>query len=180
MPRRRPIRPAATALILALITSPLALAAAPAPAKPVGTAFFTGRWFEIARSPNTKQRDCEAPTYDFETRAGDAAPRFTLTCRKGSPGGRPERLAVKVKLPAGADLSRFRVSALGGLVGVDYSVLDRADDLSWAIMATDGGDHVWLLARKPFLDATTQGRLVGRIGALGYDPARLVYPRHPR
>jgi apolipoprotein D and lipocalin family protein len=150
--------------------------AAPAPAKPVGPEFFTGRWFEIARSPNPNQKDCQAPTYEFTPQAA-GGPRFTLTCRKGSPSGPADRLAVRVRLPKGEDLARFRVTALGGIVGADYTVLDHDEAYGWALLTMGEGQYVWLLARQPALDGPTRAALAYRIAALGYDTRGLIFPR---
>jgi apolipoprotein D and lipocalin family protein len=161
---------------LALAAAVVCTAAAPAPAKPVGREFFTGRWFEIARSPNPNQKDCQAPTYEFAPQPG-GGPRFVLTCRKGSPSGPPDRLAVRVRLPKGEDLARFRVVVLGGAIGADYTVLDRDEAYGWALLTMGDGKYVWLLAREPALDGPTRAALALRIGALGYDVRQLVYPR---
>jgi len=163
--------------ILAALIAATAPAAASAEAGPLPASFFSGRWYEIARSPNPSQADCQAPTYDFESRPG-AAPLFTLTCRKGSPSGRAERLRVKVQLPGGGSASRFRVTALGGLVGADYRVLDRDEAMTWAILSLADGKEVWLLARRPSFGGAERQTAVGRIAALGFNAKTLVFPRH--
>jgi apolipoprotein D and lipocalin family protein len=163
----------ATAAVLSLATS---VAAAPPPARAVGPQFFTGRWFEIARSLNPNQKDCEAPTYDFAPQSS-GGPRFTLTCRKGSPNGPADRLNVSIRLPRGADAAQFRVSALGGLVGANYTVLDHDEAYSWALLTMGDGRYVWLLARAPLLEPEVKARLTSRIAQLGYNTAHLVYPR---
>ena len=38
---------------------------APQPAKPVATNLYSGRWYEIARTPNKMQADCQGSTTDF-------------------------------------------------------------------------------------------------------------------
>lgn len=171
-------RSASTAALaaLVLIAAPALAGVTPAPAKPVGPAFFTGRWYEIARTLNPNQKDCEAPTYEFGARK-DGSPTFTLTCRKGAPNGPIDRLSVRIKLPKGADASRFQVTALAGVVRVDYTVVDHDDGYNWAMMATNGGEYIWLLARSSAMDQATRTRLVARIRTLGYDPAKLIYPR---
>jgi apolipoprotein D and lipocalin family protein len=69
------------------------------------------------------------------------------------------------------------MSFLGGLKKQEYWVLDRADDQSWAIMATPGGNFVWLLSRKPAMDAAAKAAALARVKALGY--AKLEYPQQP-
>lgn len=172
------MKPAALLVLAALAATPvLARDSAPQPAKSVAAAFYTGRWFEIARTDNLRQQNCEAPTYDFGALKGTTR-AFVLTCRRGSPTGRAESTNISVTIPTDAQKNKFRIAAFGGVVRQEYWVLDRADDLSWAIMATPGGNYVWLLARTPKLDAALQAQLMARIKALGYDMSKVVLPRH--
>lgn len=147
------------------------------PTKPVSIGFFTGRWYEIARTPNPKQRNCEAPTYQFAPKAEDVL-SFKLTCHKDSPTGREDSLNVTLKLPADEAHNRFKVQALGGLASLDYWVLDRADDGAWWILATPKTPRVWLLSRKPDMKAADRSAALARIRALGFDPDKLEFPKH--
>ncbi len=157
-------------------TLAFALTSAPQPRKPVAPTFFTGEWYEIARTDNWRQKDCEAPTYQFEPLKATTA-TFTLTCRKGSPAGPPEAIRVTIRVPQDQARNKFRVSAMGGLLSTDYWVLDIADDNSWSILATPGGGYVWLLARRPALDSPTRTRLLNDIRGMGYDMNKIVLPR---
>ncbi len=165
------------ALLALAPTMAFALTSAPQPRKPVDPAFFTGQWYEIARTDNWRQKDCEAPTYRFEPLKGSNA-TFTLTCRKGSPSGPPEAIKVNIRVPQDPERNKFRVSAMGGLLSTDYWVLDIADDDSWSILATPGGGYVWLLTRQPTLDSGEKSRLLAEIRAMGYDMNKIVLPRH--
>jgi len=169
------LAPALVAVLLAAAT-PAPAREAPQPTKPVGASFFSGRWYEIARTTNKRQGDCEAPTYDFGKPAGGQI-GFILTCRRGSPAGKAEAAKVTVKLPTDEVRNKFRVSIMGGAIGTDYWVLDRADDLSWAIMATPGGNYVWVLSRRPTMDHSLRNQLMNRIRGWGYDMSKIVLPR---
>lgn len=172
----------AVALALAVLSAPVlstsAQAAAPQPAKPLAATFFTGRWYEIARTENARQRGCEATTYEFAPRKAGGQTDFVLSCRKGSPTGKLESTNASVRVPTDARRNKFRVSLLGGAIKQEYWVIDRADDLSWAIMATPGGNYVWILARKPNLDKGLKNQLMTRVAAMGYDASKIVQPRH--
>ena len=170
-------RGAGIGLLAALMLAGIAPAAAmPQPRKPVGLTFFTGRWYEIARTNNDRQRDCQAPTYQFEPGKASTA-SLTLTCRKGSPAGPPDRLKVAIRIPEGAR-NKFKVTALAGLISQEYWVLDIADDESWSVLATPGGDLVWLLARRPALEPQVQSGVLNSIRGMGYDLNKIVMPRH--
>lgn len=171
-----PILNLCAALTLAFAPAVALAKSAPQPAKSLPKSFFTGRWYEIARTSNVRQKDCEAPTYEFKAKTGDSAP-FVLTCRKGSPVGKAETLNVSIKLPTDAAGNKFRVSALGGVLSTEYWVLDRAEDMSWAIMATAGGGYVWLLARQPGMDAAAKAHALARVKALGYDMSKIEQPK---
>jgi len=168
---------ALSAFCLTTISAPAAAREAPQPTKSVSASFFSGRWYEIARTINKRQSDCEAPTYDFGKPSGGNI-GFVLTCRRGSPNGKAEAAKVTVKLPTDEKRNKFRVSVLGGALGTDYWVLDRADDHSWAIMATPGGNYVWILSRRPTMDQSLHNQLMNRIRGWGYDVSRIVMPRH--
>lgn len=159
----------------------VALAGAQPPAKAVSPDFYSGRWYEIARTPNIGQRDCEAPTTDFTAEDTDAkgAGGFKVRqiCHRGSPAGPEKVFATTGKIIGGSRNTRFTMSFLGGLKQQEYWVLDRADDHGWAIMATPGGNYVWLIARKPVMSAAAKATALARVKALGYE--KLEYPEHP-
>ena len=166
-------------LILALLapTTAFALTAAPQPRRAVDMAFFSGQWHEIARTDNWRQKDCEAPTYLFEPTRNPTTASFTLTCHHGSPKGKAESIKVSIKVPQDQARNKFKVSAMGGLLATEYWVIDIAPDNSWSILATSGGGYVWLLARKPDLDAATRTRILADIRAMGYDMNKIVLPK---
>jgi apolipoprotein D and lipocalin family protein len=162
---------------LALLLASPAFAAAPAPAKAVPASLYSGRWYEIARTPNTLQRDCEGATSDFADFTG-AAFEVIDTCHAGSPTGPAKVLRAKARMLAGSENTRFRMGFFGGLVHQEYWILDHADDGAWAIMATPGGNYAWLLARRAILPPAVMEAAMARIHQLGY--TRLVFPQQVR
>lgn len=166
------------AATLSLFVSAPALAqrkAAPEPSKSVADALYSGRWYEIARTPNGRQRTCQAPTVDFTNEAGRRA--FSLTCRQNSPSGRATSRGGRIELTDGERNAKFRASFAGGLVKTDYFILDRAADSSWAIMGTSGGNFAWVLSRTPTLPEAGRAAAVARAGELGY--TGLEFPQQP-
>ncbi len=165
------------ASLLATQTPSAAWAGAKPPSKPIPASFYSGKWYEIARTPNAGQRDCEAPTTEFT--GGKGADGFSVhqVCHKGSASGAAKAFDTTGKILANSQNTRFTMSFLGGLKKQEYWVLDCADDHSWAIMATPGGNYVWLLARKPLLSESVKAQALARVKALGY--AKLEYPQQP-
>jgi apolipoprotein D and lipocalin family protein len=168
---------ALTVSLVLLAAAPPAVAqrkAAPEPAKPVPAAIYAGRWYEIARTPNERQKTCQAPTVDFTTKGTQRS--FSLTCREGSPAGKSSTRTGRMTLIDGARNAKFKANFFAGF-GATYYVLDRAEDSSWALLGTSGGNFVWVLSRTPTLTPAARAAAVARAGALGY--AGLEFPKQP-
>ncbi len=171
----RPVTAIAVAALLAVASA--ASAAAPPPARAVPAAFYSGRWYEIARVPNLGQRDCQAPRSEFTPIGGGGDVAFISTtgefvvrqiCRKGSADGPAKVISTKGRVLPGSRNARFEMVFLGGVKTQEYWVLDTAADGGWAIMATPGGNYVWLLSRRPSMSEAARAAAVARIRALGY------------
>ena len=179
------ILPALT-LSAVIAVAGVASAAAPQPTRAVSPAFYSGRWFEIARVPNLGQRDCQAPVTQFTPLGGKGEVAFVSStgefavsqvCRKGSATGPARTYSTKGRILPDGRNARFEMTFLGGMKKQEYWVLDCAGDGSWAIMATPGGNYVWLLSRKPVMGEASKAAAVARIRALGY-AQKLEFPSH--
>lgn len=164
-----------TALALAamLLAAP-ALAGAPQPAKPVSANLYSGRWYEIVRTPNRMENGCVAATNDFSGYAGGAF-QVVQTCHKGAPNGPTQVLKVSGRVEPASANAKMKLSALGGLITQEYWILDHADNNAWAIMATPAGRYVWLLSRQPMLNPADRAAAMARLRTLGFDVTRLAY-----
>jgi apolipoprotein D and lipocalin family protein len=164
----------ATLVAALALLAPAAQAAAPQPRKPVEISKFLGRWYEQARTPNPKQKNCFSPTMEWHQVAEQ---RYSVvqTCRRDSPRGPPQVWKGSAKVVDQRTRAKLDVGFLGGLVRQEYWVLDHGDDYSWAIVGTPGGNYIWVLTRAPRIDEATRAELKLRVRALGYDPDRLEY-----
>jgi apolipoprotein D and lipocalin family protein len=162
------------ALLLAALP---AVAAAPQPTKAISASFYSGTWYEVARTPNGNQKDCHAPTSQFSPAKGGKY-LMTQTCRKGSPGGEKKVWKAEGAIVPGSGNAKFKAKFFG-LVNQEYWILDTAADGSWAIMATPGGNYVWLMSRKAVPAPATKAAALGRIKALGYNTGKLEQPKQP-
>ncbi|MDP1735903.1 MAG: lipocalin family protein [Caulobacter sp.] len=151
-----------------------AWAAAPQPTRPVAPSFYSGRWYEIARIPNAGQRDCQAAYSQFTATAARAF-KVSQVCRKGSASGPAKTFNTTGKILPGSGNAKFEMSFFGGVRKQEYWVLDRSADGAWALMATPGGNYIWLMSRKAVMDPAAKAGAVARIRALGY-AQKLEYP----
>ncbi|HRD29641.1 MAG TPA: lipocalin family protein [Caulobacter sp.] len=162
------------AVAAGLAIAGVAWAAAPQPTRPVSTSFYSGRWYEIARIPNAGQRDCQAPYSQFVS-TGGAAFKVSQICHRGSANGPAKAFSTTGRILPGTNAAKFEMSFFGGIRKQEYWVLDTAGDGAWAIMATPGGNYVWLMAREAVMDPSAKAAVVARIRSLGYRQ-RLEFP----
>jgi apolipoprotein D and lipocalin family protein len=143
---------------------------------------YAGTWYEIARLPNKLQRECAGDvsttfrlrgmrTYDIETR-----------CRRADGSQEVDMGIARVQdTTTNAKMEwRFLPLALAWwpFAWTDYWIVDVAPDYAWAVAAAPSREAMWILARKPELDAATYDRLVAKARALGFDTAKLIRTRH--
>lgn len=174
----------AIAFSASLAVAGAASAGAPAPTRPIAASFYSGRWYEIARIPNAGQRDCQAPQSQFTPLGGKgdvafvgSAGEFAVAqvCRKGSTTGPAKTFNTKGRILPGTRNAKFEMSFFGGMKKQEYWVLDCAGDGSWALMATPGGNYIWLLSRKAVMSEASKTAAINRIRALGYNQ-KLEFP----
>ncbi|HEY9218227.1 MAG TPA: lipocalin family protein, partial [Phenylobacterium sp.] len=134
-----------------------------------------GRWYEVARFYNKRQKDCFAAASEWVRTDGGF--RVTNICRKGAVTGPPETTKANAKVVDPATNAKIKMTFLG-LVSQEYWILDRAPDQSWFILATPGGNFVWLFSRQAQMPAAAKAQAIARIGALGYDTGKLLFTPH--
>ena len=156
-----------------------AKAAPPQPAKPVPTNLYSGRWYEIARTPNKMQAGCQGSTNDFSGWSSGSF-SFTQTCHKGSLGGPTQTFSAHGRILPASDNAKMRLGFFGGLISQDYWILDHADDGGWAIMDRSDGRYVWLLSRQPNLTSAERAAALTRLQSLGFDLGHLAFPQQLR
>ncbi len=170
------LKSTACALVALLALAGPAVAAAPQPAKPVPANLYSGRWYEIARTPNSMQGDCQAATTEFSNWVAGAF-EATQTCHKGAPTGPVKVMRVDGKVLPASQNAKIQLGILGGLVSQEYWILDHANDNRWLIMATANEHYVWLMSRAPVLSAADRAEAMGRLQQLGFSLARLAFPQ---
>ena len=152
---------------------------APQPAKPIEAArFYTGRWYEIARTPMKLTDGCVAGTTDYSTNA-DGKLIDTDACRDGSPEGKVKTFAGPVTIldPATNAKVSVRYEVLGVIpVSKTYWMLDHGDDYGWFITSDPQFKNVSFFTRDPRPSKEQVAALTARVRALGYDASKLEYP----
>ncbi|THD74570.1 MAG: lipocalin [Phenylobacterium sp.] len=137
-----------------------------------------GRWYEVARLPNSLQRGCQAGTSDW-TRTGEGF-AVVQACHKGRVDGPVSEWKAKARVADPVTNSIFKMSFFGGLVSKEYRVLDHRPADGWLILSTDDGHYLWLMSQKPVMSPAVRTQALARIKQLGFDVGRLEFPAPPR
>ena len=132
---------------------------------------YAGKWFEIARYPNSFQKACESDVSATYTLRRDDKIQVVNACRKKD--GKMKEARGTAKVADGSSNARLRVTFFWPFYG-DYWIIGLDPDYRWAVVGEPGRKYLWILSRAPAMDNTEYQKALDAIRAAGYDPARLV------
>lgn len=138
---------------------------------------YAGRWYEIARLPNSFETDCEGVTADY-ARRDDGLISVVNTCRKNGPSGPAKVAKGRARIVDEATNAKLKVSFFGPFWG-DYWIIDLADDYSLSLVGEPSGRYLWMLARAPEIDPEVKSGALSKLTALGYDVSKLHFTAQP-
>jgi apolipoprotein D and lipocalin family protein len=162
----------------ASMSAPSGPETAPQPAYAVDEArFFTGRWYEIARTPMKLTDGCVAGTTDY---LRDDAGRLIDkdACRKGTPEGHEKAFTGSVTF-LNPEKTKMRVDyKVLGLFSAPRTwwILDHDETYGWFVVSDPQFQNVSLFSRNARPSASELAMLNGKAKALGYDVSKLEYP----
>jgi apolipoprotein D and lipocalin family protein len=139
---------------------------------------YLGTWHEIARLPMSHEPvDCTDVTAHYSLEDNGHV-KVVNRCRVDGEVEEAEGEACPVDEN---DPARLEVSFLPkGLRWIpftkgDYWVIQVAPDYSVALVGSPDRKYLWLLAREPHLDATTQEHYLAQARQQGFDLTRLIH-----
>lgn len=117
---------------------------------------YAGKWFEIARFPNSFRDECTRGVIATYALRPDGRLDVINRCQTRSGPIEARGVARIVDNGTGARLKvRFAPAVLWFLPFVwgDYWILGLAHDYSWAVVGSPEREYLWILARTPALDS---------------------------
>ena len=136
---------------------------------------YSGKWFEIARYPNSFEENCTNVTAEYAPRA-DGAITVTNICFKGSAAGKKDVAEGVARVVEGSSNTKLKVKFAPEWVPFasgDYWILHLEDDYSAALVGDPAGKYLWILAREASIDDALLNRIKSKAEALGYETAPL-------
>lgn len=132
---------------------------------------YTGKWYEIARLPQSFEKDCACVTAEYEILSENKV-QVKNTCWDTTSN------KYKVSKGSAKPMEGFNNAALdvqffwpfsGG-----YYVMALDSDYNYALVGNPNRKYLWILSREPQLDATTLDSLKTIAEKNGYDLSSLI------
>jgi apolipoprotein D and lipocalin family protein len=132
---------------------------------------FMGDWYVIANIPTFIEKGAYNAIESYKLNP-DGTIATTFTFHQGAFDG-----PLKTHHPRGWVTDRA-TNATWGMqfiwpIKAEYLIAYLDDAYSETIIARNSRDYVWIMARKPEISADAYQRLLDRVGALGYDTAKV-------
>jgi apolipoprotein D and lipocalin family protein len=168
------------AVALAACAMAPAIPVAPQPARSIDAArFYTGRWYEIARTPMRLTDGCVAGTTDYSRDASGRLHDFDA-CHMDTPEGKEKSYQGPVSILNPGENNKVMVHyhVFYGIFTVSktYWMLDHGADYDWFIVTDPGFKTMSIFTRTPRPSAAEVEDLTARARALSYDTSKLEYP----
>lgn len=133
---------------------------------------YAGKWYEIARYPNSFQRQCWISTATYHVR-GDGELEVVNACRDGGIDGEETRIEGRAWVVEKSTNAKLKVRFVWPFSG-NYWIIDLGKDYEYAVVGEPSRDYLWILSRTPTMDANVYASITDRLKQSGYDPARLI------
>jgi len=137
---------------------------------------YAGRWYEIARLPNSFQKKCAGGvTATYELRP-DGKVTVINECRKAS--GEITRAKGTAKVADKQSNAKLKVTFFWPFYG-DYWILDLGSNYEYAVVGDSKRKYLWILSRTPQIDDPLYQRLLAKMANQGFDTSRMVKTMQP-
>lgn len=134
---------------------------------------YMGTWYEIARFDHSFERGLAGVTATYALKE-DGKISVLNQGYKGGLNGKKSSASGKARMPDKNEPGKLEVSFFAFFYA-PYWVLDLdTTDYQYALIGSPGQDYLWILGRKPQMDADIYERLTQKAAHLGYDVSKLL------
>jgi apolipoprotein D and lipocalin family protein len=135
---------------------------------------YAGKWYEIARLPNSFQEGCTNTSATY-TRKAESRVHVLNECDKPRESGSSKHKSMEgtAHVLTGSGGAKLEVTFLWPFKG-DYWILELAPDYSYAAVGAPTRNNLWILSRSPKMKDEIYRELVKRLKADGFDTDKLI------
>ena len=134
---------------------------------------YTGRWFEVARFPNSFEENCVGVTATYSKNA-DGTVKVVNRCRLSTLDGKESVAEGSARVVDTASNAKLAVTFFWPFEG-DYWVIALDADYKWALVGEPSGRYLWILSRTPKLSDDVRTDLLKRLEGFGYNTKALYW-----
>lgn len=139
---------------------------------------YTGKWYEIARLPNSFQEKCAGNVTAEYKRLDDGKIEVVNSCKKSNGETTVARGKARIKdEKTNAKLEvRFAPAFLSFLPLVlgDYWILELGENYDYAVVGDPSRKYLWVLSRKPEIEETRLREILRRAQEKGFDTGNVI------
>lgn len=132
---------------------------------------YLGTWYEIARFPNSFEKNLVGVTATYSLR-DDGKIKVLNQGHKFSLDGKLSQAVGKAKIPDPNEPGKLKVSFFWFFYA-DYFVLELDKDYQYAMIGNSSPKYFWILSRTPQLDDATYQMLLEKARKRGYNLDKL-------
>jgi len=138
---------------------------------------YLGKWYEIARLPNSFQEDCYRSTAEYNLIDSETI-RVVNSCFEDSINGELDQANGKAFVVEGTNNAKLKVQFFWPFKG-DYWIIDLdKENYSYAVVGAPSRKYLWILARETKLPEATLNQLLDNIQKKGFDTSKLLYEEY--
>lgn len=139
----------------------------------VDTDRIMGTWYELARYPNFFQREDWVGARDHYEPLENGQFKVFYRYHPGSLDAPEKSTEARMWRDPGERGGRFKIQFFWPFVA-DYWIIDRGDDYEYLVVGYPDRSMLWIMSRERSLPKATWDRILTRLKAQHYDPARLI------
>lgn len=126
---------------------------------------YKGKWYEIARLPNSFEDGLSCVTAEYSLREDG---KITVLNSGTKENGKRTSSEGTARLPdPEAYPGRLKVSFFWPFSG-DYYIISLDQEYQWALVGAPNRDYLWILSRTPSISPDVKQELLSRAKALGF------------
>ena len=131
---------------------------------------YLGKWYEIARLPNSFQKECDCTTAEYSL-IDSTTIRVINKCLKK---GKLDEANGKAFVVEGSNNSKLRVQFFWPFRGDYWIIALDKNNYQYALVGTPSRKYLWILSRTPKMDNATFENLLSIAREKGFDTSKLL------
>jgi apolipoprotein D and lipocalin family protein len=128
---------------------------------------YSGKWYEIARLPNSFEKGLECVTATYTLKSNGKVEVLNKGYTMGS-GGKIKSAGGTARIPDPEFPGRLKVTFFWPFYG-DYYILVLDENYSYALIGAPSRKYLWVLSRTRLLDEAIYSRLMDHAGKNGFN-----------